>query len=240
MQEAAEKLIVAIDVETYEEAVRLVDSLSPDVRIFKIGSQIFTACGPKIIEHILDAGGEVFLDLKFHDIPNTVGNAVASAVGLSNGRDKGVHMCTVHTMGGQEMLEAAVAKATKTAEMIKVKRPLIIGITVLTSDAKTDNMKSIVLERARLAKTSGLDGVVASSQEAGILRREFGKSFLIVTPGIRPEGSEAGDQKRVTTPFDAISNGSNYLVVGRPIVKADDPHKAAKNILKEIQNALSV
>jgi len=230
------QLIVALDVDTFDEAKRLVDTLGDDVGIFKIGSQLFTALGPEIIHYLLKAGKKVFLDLKFHDIPNTVANAVSAAAGLREG-NQGVFMCTLHTVGGKEMLERAVAAATKTAQNIGVTRPLLVGITVLTSEEKRDNISQLVLERALLAKETGLDGVVASSQEAALIRENLGDDFVIVTPGIRPAGAQAGDQKRVTTPADAISNGSDFLVVGRPIVKAENPSKAAKQILEDINQA---
>jgi orotidine-5'-phosphate decarboxylase len=144
-------------------------------------------------------------------------------------------MLTVHTQGGGEMCLAASQAATKAAKSLGVAKPLIVGITVLTSQEKEDNIPTLVLERARLAKANGLDGVVASSQEAALLRKEFGKDFLVVTPGIRPLGSEAGDQKRITTPKEAIENGSDFIVVGRPIVKSNNPLAAAEHILKEIE-----
>ncbi|VAX38021.1 Orotidine 5'-phosphate decarboxylase [hydrothermal vent metagenome] len=244
-----EKLIVALDVPTFEEARKLIDTLSPVVEVFKIGSQLFTACGPVAIRYVLSKGKKVFLDLKFHDIPNTVAHAVSAAVVLGEPghemmdeaqhkvvfSEKGLFMLTVHTVGGQEMMERSVEAATKQAETLGVRRPLIIGITVLTSEKCGDNIADIVLERANLAKKSGLDGVVASSQEASLIRQKFGKDFVIVTPGIRPQEAECGDQKRVTTPAEAISNGSDFLVVGRPIVKAEDPLSEAQKILEEIK-----
>ena len=144
-------------------------------------------------------------------------------------------MCTLHALGGLEMLRAATEAARKEAQAKGVERPLLVAITVLTSEARKDNIPRLVLERAALAKQAGLDGVVASSQEAALIRREFGKDFVIVTPGIRPKDSAVGDQKRVTTPADAIANGSDFLVVGRPVVSAPDPASAAKEILKEIR-----
>jgi len=250
MNNQNEKLIVALDVPTFEEARELIDTLKEEVGVFKVGSQLFTACGPVVVRYILAQGKKVFLDLKFHDIPNTVANAVSAAVGLGEPghqmmdenqqgidfTEKGLFMLTVHTVGGKEMLQRAVAAGTKQAQALGVVKPLIVGITVLTSEERKDNITELVLERATLAKEAGLDGVVASSQEAVMIRKKFGKDFVIVTPGIRPQGAEAADQKRVTTPAEAIANGSNFLVVGRPIVKADDPLKAAESILKEIQN----
>ena len=248
MSEKKNSLIVALDVETFAEARVLIDQLN-NVEIFKIGSQLFTACGPAVVRYVLAQGKKVFLDLKFHDIPNTVANAVRSATAMGQvmvesveGKkeriepEKTVFMLTVHIIGGKEMLQRAVEAAKRTSEELNVPKPVIVGITVLTSDANTDNIQKVVMDRATLAQEAGLDGVVASSQEAAILREKFGNDFIIVTPGIRPFGADVGDQKRVTTPLDAIKNGSDFLVVGRPIVKADDPTLAAKNILEEIES----
>lgn len=242
-----DKLIVALDVETFEEARGLVDSLSDVVNVFKVGSQLFTACGPVIVRYIQAQGKKVFLDLKYHDIPNTVANAISSAVHLSvpghNIGEEGnlqtdqyqhLLMCTVHTVGGEEMLMRAVEAAQETSKALNVTKPLIVGITVLTSEEKTDSISDLILERTQLARQCRLDGVVASAQEAELLRREFGKDFVIVTPGIRPAGADVGDQKRVTTPKEAIDAGSSFLVVGRPIVAAHDPLEAAKAIVAEI------
>jgi len=229
------QLIVALDVNTFDEAKNIVEQLSGDVDIFKVGSQIFTNCGPEIVNYLQKAGKKVFLDLKFHDIPNTVANAVSVAVNLREGAQS-VFMCTLHTVGGEEMLIRAVETAKEEARTIGVTPPLLLGITVLTSESKTDNIQNLVLERAQLAKSCGLDGVVASSQEVAFLRREMGDDFMIVTPGIRPAGADAGDQKRVATPKDAITAGSDFLVVGRPIVQADNPSESAKSILKEINS----
>ncbi len=244
------ELIVALDVYSLAEAGALVDKLAPVVDIFKIGSQLFTACGPAVVRFVEARGKRVFLDLKFHDIPNTVANAVTSAVGLSVALERalktsskknsekiqGLFMMTLHTLGGVEMMKSAVEAAAKEAERIKVQKPLIVGVTVLTSEAKNDNIQPLVIERAKLAQQAGLDGIVASVQEAEIIRREFGEKFVIVTPGIRPSGAEAADQKRIAMPAQAVKNGSNYLVVGRPIVEAADPLKAAKDIVEEINS----
>jgi len=229
------QLIVALDVDSFEKARRLVEQLKEEVNIFKVGSEIFTACGRDIIHYLLKLDKKVFLDLKFHDIPNTVANAVSAAVNLRTG-DQSIFMCTVHTVGGRQMLERACAAAEKAAQDIDVPRPLIVGITVLTSEDKADNIQNLVLQRAQLAKSCGLDGIVASSQEAEFLRREMGNDFLIITPGIRPAGADVGDQKRVTTPKDAVHAGSNFLVVGRPIIAADNPLESAKSILQEINS----
>lgn len=243
------KLIVALDVETFDEAGALVDKLGGEVDIYKVGSQLFTACGPMIIRYLLAMGKQVFLDLKFHDIPNTVANAVTAAVNLARPVHDAVDanskplpvtehllLCTLHTQGGAEMLSRAAQAASKQAQNNGVTKTLLVGITVLTSDSKTDNIRDLVLERARLAKESGLDGVVASVQEAALIREHLGEDFVIVTPGIRPSGANTDDQKRVATPRDAVEAGSNYLVVGRPIVKAENPAQAARDILKQIAN----
>lgn len=231
------QLIVALDVETLAEAKKMVNLLSPVVDIYKVGSQLFTAYGPKAIDCVLAKKKKVFLDLKFHDIPNTVGNAVSSAVGLVKAakQKSGMSLITIHTLGGREMMEYAVKAAKTASENLKVERPKILGITVLTSDASLSNTRDIVLERAQAAFDAGLDGVVASCEEAEFIRKKFGKDFLIVTPGIRPSGTDAGDQKRVATPAGAIKSGSDFLVVGRPILKASDPLAAATDIVKEIQ-----
>ncbi len=233
------QLMVALDVETFEEARVLIDTLEDSVDIFKVGFQLFTAYGPFITRYLQTKGKKVFLDLKFHDIPNTVASGVKSAVGLSvsPNNDKNfapIFMLTVHTVGGKEMLEAAVKAACEQAKALGVAKPLIVGVTVLTSAPKEESTQDIVLQRARLAKEAGLDGVVASVEEAAAIRRELGKDFLIVTPGIRPTDALKDDQKRVATPKVAIEAGSNFLVVGRPIVQASSPHEAALNILQEI------
>ena len=222
-------LIVALDVDTLDEAVALVKKLGDSIEIYKIGSQLFTAYGPQAVKEVASLGKKVFLDLKFHDIPNTVANAVTSATGL------GVFMMTVHTIGGLNMMEAAVEAAEKKAKDMNIQRPLIVGVTVLTSASKEESTETKVLERAGHAKRAGLDGVVASAHEIIALRRDLGKDFVIVTPGIRPAGDDKGDQKRTATPAEAIADGSNFLVVGRPIVKAPVPRDAAAAILKEIK-----
>lgn len=221
-------LIVALDVDTFAKAKKLVDKLYPSVKIFKVGSQLFTGCGPKVVTYINKKGARVFLDLKFYDIPNTVANAVDMSARL------GVFMLTVHAQGGVEMLKSAKDAAVKAAKQTRSRRPLIVAVTVLTSQ-KFENLHQRVLDLADDAYTAGVDGVVASVQEAADIRRIFKKNFVIVTPGIRPQGAQAGDQKRVATPAAAITAGSDFLVVGRPIVEAKDPSAAAKEILKEMR-----
>lgn len=226
------KLIVALDVPSLAQAQKLVETLSPVVEYFKVGKELFTAEGPSVVRMVHDHGGKVFLDLKFLDIPNTVAGAVRSAARL------GVWMVNVHASGGGAMMKEA-AQAAAAAP----KPPIVIGVTVLTS-MNEESLKEIgvnaavgeqVVRLARLAKTNGLSGVVASAQEATMLRRSFGKDFLIVTPGVRPAGAEAGDQKRVLTPKAAIAAGADCLVVGRPITESPDPKAAAEAILKEMK-----
>lgn len=244
------RLIVALDVNTLAEVREIVEKLANVVDIFKVGSQLFTSCGPAAVRFIEAQGKRVFLDLKYHDIPNTVASAVEAATGLTVALERstrefnrrqpnknlGVFMLTVHTQGGEEMMAASVKAGTKTAEKLGVSKPLIVGITVLTSEAKTDNIQALVLQRAHLAKKSGLDGVVASVEEAALIRKEFGAGFVIVTPGIRPAGSDVGDQKRIATPAEAVRQGSDFLVVGRPVLQAKDPVEAVKQILAEIDS----
>ncbi len=214
------KLIVALDVESYQDAAALVQVTRDVVDIYKVGSQLFTRVGPRIIEFLHEHGKECFLDLKFHDIPHTVARAVESATALR------VRMLTLHTSGGAEMLEAAKAVPN---------HPLLLGVTVLTSMG--GDVQAEVLRLAKVAKASGLDGVIASPHEIRELREVVGKDFLIVTPGIRPSWSQAGDQKRTMTPADAIAAGVSYIVVGRPIIAANDPSQAATRILEEMASA---
>jgi len=241
------QLIVALDVNTLAEVRELLDKLKDSVDIFKVGSQLFTSLGPAAVRFIEAQGKRVFLDLKYHDIPNTVANAVDVAMGLSvalersmdyenrqSPKSRGLFMMTVHACGGVEMMKAAVDASRKKAQEIKAEDPLIVGVTVLTSEAKKDNILSLVLQRAEMAYKAGCSGVVASCEEAAFLRKHFGKDFRIVTPGIRPKGADVQDQKRIATPRDAVKAGSNFLVVGRPIVKAANPYQAAQDILTEM------
>jgi len=211
------QLILALDVNTFKEAKTFIDRLYPAIKIFKVGSQLFTGTGPKTIDYIHKKGGEVFLDLKFYDIPNTVANAVRQAASLK------VKMLTLHISGQEAMLKAAV----QASKECNTGRPLLIGVTVLTSlEAKPED----VVRLARQAIECGLDGVVASVQETAMLRQYIHRDFIIVTPGIRLAGATLGDQKRVATPEEAVEAGSNFLVAGRPILEARSPLKAAKEI----------
>ncbi|MBU1726256.1 MAG: orotidine-5'-phosphate decarboxylase [Candidatus Omnitrophica bacterium] len=217
-----EKIILALDVETFEKAKYFVNLLYPEIKTFKVGIQLFTACGKKIVDYINKKGGEVFLDLKFFDIPNTVAHAVREVVRMK------VKMFTLHILGDQEMLEAALAAAKEESTKSKLKRPLLIGVTVLTSK---EALSSDVLTLARLGIECGLDGVVCSAREAKLLRASIKKKFVIVTPGIRPAAVCANDQKRTATVEEAIESGSDFLVIGRPILAADNPLQAARDIV---------
>ncbi len=216
------KVIVALDVDTFERARYFVDRLSPAVQIFKVGSQLFTAAGPRVIEYIRNKGAEVFLDLKFHDIPNTVAGAVRQAVRLET------RLLTVHISGGKEMIAAAARAAQSEAKFLRRRRPLLIGVTVLTSQ---EAGPAEVLKLAKAGLAAGLDGIVCSAREVRLLRKTIRKKFIIVTPGIRPKTASADDQKRTATAEDALNAGSDYLVVGRPVLEAADPLQALAGIL---------
>jgi orotidine-5'-phosphate decarboxylase len=224
-----DKIIVALDVATDEEALRLVTELSPDVGFFKIGLQVYTAGGPALARAIPFLGPKVFLDLKLHDIPNTVAKAVEAAGEL------GVKMLTIHLSGGSEMIRAAVK--ARHDDM------LILGVTVLTSSTDetlgetgiSETVNDHVLRLARLGVSAGIDGLVASPHEARALRTEFGDKIKIVTPGVRPGWSEPGDQKRFMTPREAIDAGADYLVIGRPVTAHPKPREAVARILTELE-----
>jgi orotidine-5'-phosphate decarboxylase len=232
-----ERLIVALDVDTKEKAFGLVEKLKSEVSIFKIGSELFTSCGPDIVTVVRKSGCGIFLDLKFHDIPSTVVKAVVAATRL------GVSILNLHASGGYDMMKRAREAVAIEAEKLKIEKPKLIAVTVLTSMDENslknigidDSMEKQVLRLAKLAKDASLDGVVASPSEVNLIRREMGGEFIIVTPGVRPEWAVANDQKRTATPKRAILNGATYIVVGRPIVEAQDPLAAAKRILEEIR-----
>jgi len=208
------EIILALDVDSFSKAKYFVSKLYPKIKIFKVGMQLYTALGPKIIQMIHKKGGEVFLDLKFLDIPNTVSKAVRQAARLK------VKMLTLHISGQEEMLKAAVSAAKDEAKKLKIKKPLLIGVTVLTSQKAGPAQ---VLKLARIGINSGLDGVVCSALEAKSLRNKIKRKFVIVTPGIRPAGIAKNDQKRIATAAEAIKAGSNFLVIGRPVLEAKDP-----------------
>jgi orotidine-5'-phosphate decarboxylase len=235
--EAKERIIFALDVSTLEEVERWVDLLKDHIGAFKVGKQLFTACGPKVLDLIQEEGGKIFLDLKYHDIPNTVAGAIKEA------QRPGIIMINIHAFGGYDMMAAARVAVDRFEEET---RPKLLAVTVLTSlnseclhdmGINKEPME-MVLHLSSLAKRAGLDGVVASSLEAQAIRKEIGEDFLIVTPGIRPAVKEVGDQKRVATPRDAIDNGADYLVVGRPIRKSPDPVATVKDITEEIERAI--
>ncbi len=231
-----DKLIVSLDLENFTQACELIDLLSPKVQHFKVGIAPFTAFGDALLGKLADLNKKVFLDLKFHDIPNTVYNAARAAA------HKGVYMMNFHCLGGGEMLQAAVAGVDAAKPQ---QRPSLLGVTILTSMSEANmhdlglvgTVEKKVLELAQLAKDSGMDGVVASAKEAKLIRENLGDDFLIVTPGIRPSWAlkQNEDQKRVLTPAQAIEQGSNYIVVGRPIIAASDPLEAAQKIITELE-----
>jgi orotidine-5'-phosphate decarboxylase len=222
------QIIVALDVDTIREAKFFIDRLYPRIKIFKVGSHLFTAYGPEIIALLHKKGAQVFLDLKYFDIPNTVAKAVSAAV-----RHR-VKMLTLHIAGGREMLDYAVAAAKRQARILKVPRPLLVGVTVLTSSYAGEDE---VLAAARTGIACGLDGVVCSVAEAGMLRRRIKKDFVMVTPGIRPDNSARDDQKRVASVSQAVKAGSDFLVIGRPILKAADPLRRAEELIGELHGA---
>lgn len=232
-----ERLIVALDVQSLGEAEGLINRLIEAVKIFKVGLGLFTLYGPEAVKLVQRKGGRVFLDLKFHDIPNTVAHSVRSAAKL------GVFMINLHVLGGLEMMTQALKAARDEARRLKLDRPKILGVTILTSLSEGDvkdigigrKLDEEVLHLARMAKQAKLDGVVASPKEVSLIRKKLGKDFIIVTPGIRPVWAKGkSDQKRIMTPKEAINLGADYIVVGRPIIEAKDPLKAAKRIIKEI------
>ena len=235
---ARERLVLALDVDDFKKAEELVGKLSDYVGVFKIGSQLFTSEGGKVVNMVNDKGGKVFLDLKFHDIPNTVARAAEVATEL------GVYIFNVHTSGGYEMMKAAAEASKKTSLALGIKKPIILGVTLLTSINQKilekeigikKRLKEQVVHLAKLAKTAGLDGVVASPREIKEIRKACGEDFVILTPGIRPAGKSSDDQKRVMTPREAVKLGVDFLVIGRPIRNAANPVEAAKEILREME-----
>jgi len=231
------RLVIALDVDSDTEALGIVDELKDAVGVFKVGHQLFTAYGPEIVRRIISRGGRVFLDLKYHDIPNTVAKASAEAVKL------GVSIFNVHALGGLDMMKAAAGSAQEIAGKLNLPVPVVLAVTVLTSmDEKalrrelkiTRALPREVAHLARLAQRAGMQGVVASPQEIKMLRRTIRGAFVILTPGVRPEWSGKDDQKRVMTPGEAIAAGADYIVVGRPVLKALDRRAAVEKILADI------
>jgi orotidine-5'-phosphate decarboxylase len=231
-----ERLIVALDVDNEKQALKLVDILKNKTKFFKIGLELFSSCGPSIVIVLKKANCKIFLDLKLHDIPTTVAKTAASLTRL------GVDIINVHALGGLDMMKKTVEAVAEEAKKLKIDKPKVIAVTILTSIDENnlkkigifDNMETQVLKLARLAKDSGLDGVVASPLEVKLIRKNLGEDFLIVTPGVRPSWAAIGDQKRVATPKEAIGNGADFIVVGRPITEAPDPLEASGKILREI------
>jgi orotidine-5'-phosphate decarboxylase len=224
------KVIVALDFPDENSALTLIERVNPQLCRVKIGKELFTRCGPALVKRLVHDGYDVFLDLKYHDIPNTVANACRAA------SDLGVWMLNVHALGGPAMLAAARNALTDPES------PLLIAVTVLTSSSE-DDLKAVGIEHtprdmvkrlARLSSDQGLDGVVCSAQESAELKDLLGEEFILVTPGIRLPADDAGDQKRIVTPADAIRKGSDYLVIGRPITRADDPVQKLLTINSEI------
>jgi orotidine-5'-phosphate decarboxylase len=232
MTPVLDRLIIALDLPSAADAQAAVMRIGANGRFYKVGLQLFTSAGPDFVRRLKDSGKKVFLDLKFHDIPNTAAGAVLSAAEL------GVDILTVHTSGGEKMLRAAVEAAASAG-----KPPLVLGVTVLTSLDDTDlaeiglaarTMSEQVMRMAELARKCGCGGLVASPLEITTLRKAMGKDMKLVIPGVRPAGAEKGDQTRVATPSEAIAAGADFLVVGRPITAAADPAAAAKAIAAEM------
>jgi len=232
---AGSRVIVALDYPAAAGALQLVEGLTPDLCRLKVGKELFTRAGPQLVEELVGRGFDVFLDLKFHDIPNTVAGACHAAA------DLGVWMVNVHAQGGERMLLAAREGVARASHV-----PLLIAVTILTSMDEGDlaavglsgTPQDNVMRLAALAHQCGLDGVVCSSRETGMLSEQLGADFSLVTPGIRPAGSQVDDQRRVMTPVDAINAGSSYLVIGRPVTQADNPVSVLRTINSEL-SALS-
>jgi orotidine-5'-phosphate decarboxylase len=236
----SEKLILALDVADYNHAIDLVERFGEYIGIFKVGPELFLSSGIKIIEDINKKGKKVFLDLKFHDIPNTVSKAAVIATKM------GIYMFNVHTSGGLDMMKKCKDSVAELCHKENLNRPKILGVTVLTSISREIlkaevgiqlSLKTHVKNLASLAQKAGLDGVIASAKEASMIRELCGKGFLIVTPGIRPSWTPPDDQKRTMTPKEAIREGADYLVIGRGVLQHEDPLKALELINLEILTA---
>ena len=233
-EEAIRKIIFALDVREFNDVQSWAELLAGQVGMFKIGKQLYTACGPAAVRMIQKCGGEVFLDLKYHDIPNTVAMATLEAAHL------GVQLCDLHALGGLEMM--ATTMETLDKNFSGGERPRVLAITVLTSSNEETlrgiginlSVPEMVVNLAKLAKQAGVDGVVASPQEVELIREACGRDFLVVTPGVRPSFASTDDQKRIMTPADAVKAGADYLVIGRPIAAAENPVQAAQLIVDEI------
>lgn len=234
-----DRIIVALDVDTKDKALEIAEDLSGCIRMFKIGKELFTAEGPAVVREVIGKGARVFLDLKYHDIPNTVTGACRAAARL------GVDMLNIHASGGSAMIQAAVAGAREGAEQAGRKCPAVLAVTVLTSIDEPILRRELCIERtpleqvvfwANLAKENGANGVVCSSKEIQAVRKECGTDFIIVTPGIRPDWSSTDDQKRIATPAEAVGRGADYIVIGRSITSADSRKEAVQKIISELEN----
>jgi orotidine-5'-phosphate decarboxylase len=237
-EELRKKIIVALDVSSKEQALSLIRQLE-GVEIFKVGLRLFAAEGPSLLKDIKTLGKKIFLDLKLHDIPNTVAEAVRAAV------RHGIEMLTLHSSGGREMMARASDSAAAEAERLGVDKPILLAVTVLTS-LTTEDLHDMgipsdalpqVLLLARLARRAGMEGVVCSPHEIEVVKKEIGKDFLVVVPGIRPSSTAADDQKRVLTPSLAFEKGADYLVIGRPIIEAPSPQEAFLRVVEELRQA---
>jgi orotidine-5'-phosphate decarboxylase len=236
-----ERIIIALDVPTFDEATDLMDKLGDRARSLKVGSQLFTSVGPDIIREIKRRGKKLFLDLKFHDIPNTVARASEAATEL------GVDIFNVHVSGGLEMMRGA-AQATKAkASELGIEKPIVLGVTILTSIdepmfqnvlGSCNSLKDQIVHMAKLAQQAGMDGVVASPQEIRLIREACGEDFVVLTPGVRPEWASSDDQKRTMTPVEAFKAGADYVVIGRPIYRAPEPADVLERILKQLEGNL--
>ncbi len=236
-----ERIIIALDVPTFGEAADLMDRLGDRARSLKVGSQLFTSVGPDIVREIKRRGKKLFLDLKFHDIPNTVARASEAAAEL------GVDIFNVHVSGGLEMMQNA-AQATKAkASELGIEKPIVLGVTILTSIdelmfqrvlGSSNSLRDQIVHMAKLAQSAGLDGVVASPQEIQLIREACGEDFVVLTPGVRPEWASSDDQKRTMTPVEAFKAGADYVVIGRPIYRAPEPADALERILRRLEENL--
>lgn len=236
---ADERLIVALDVHTMDDVKKLVDELGDAVSYYKVGMELYYSVGEAVLDYLSEKGKKIFLDLKLHDIPNTVAGGLCSLLSHH------VTMMNVHASGGYTMMKMAAERLREAAKKANVEPPKLIAVTILTSMSdddwkemgETEPIKERVVRLARLAKKAGLDGVVASPNEASLIREACGKDFLIVTPGIRPAGSSTDDQSRIATPHAALESGATSIVVGRPIRAAANPREAAKRIIEEMGGA---
>lgn len=235
---SAKKIIIALDVKTGQDALTLVDKLG-SAEVFKVGLELFTAEGPTLLDKLKSRQKVLFLDLKLHDIPNTVAGAVAA------GTRHSIHMMTIHTAGGREMMTRAREAAETEAHNTGLNRPLLLGVTILTSLKENQlaeigmeaNTELQVLRLAHLAKKAGMDGVVCSPWEIELIKKECGKDFLVVSPGIRPAWAAAQDQKRIMTPSQAVQKGADFIVIGRPVTQAQSPSEAFARIIDELEKS---